>query len=119
MPLIRRMASVGRAQVPGDVGNDFRMGFHAVPSMARLHLHVISQDFDSPCLKNKKHWNSFNTDYFVPWDKVVAQLEADGTFTPADTNLTKEWLKQDLKCHKCQYKAKNLPDLKKHIKSHY
>ena len=29
------------------------------------HLHVISQDFDSPSLKNKKHWNSFTTPYFV------------------------------------------------------
>lgn len=26
---------------------------------------MISQDFDSPCLKNKKHWNSFNTEYFL------------------------------------------------------
>ena len=25
---------------------------------SHLHMHVISQDFDSPCLKNKKHWNS-------------------------------------------------------------
>lgn len=33
--------------------------------LSHVHLHVISQDFDSPCLKNKKHWNSFTTDYFV------------------------------------------------------
>ena len=24
----------------------FRIGFHAVPSMKQLHIHVISQDFD-------------------------------------------------------------------------
>lgn len=34
-------------------------------SNSHVHLHVISQDFDSPCLKNKKHWNSFTTDYFM------------------------------------------------------
>lgn len=34
-------------------------------STSHVHLHVISQDFDSPCLKNKKHWNSFNTEYFI------------------------------------------------------
>lgn len=34
-------------------------------SYSHVHLHVISQDFDSPCLKNKKHWNSFTTDYFI------------------------------------------------------
>ena len=32
----------------------FKMGFRAVPSMDRLHMHVVSQDFDSTCLKNKK-----------------------------------------------------------------
>lgn len=32
---------------------------------SQVHLHVISQDFDSPCLKNKKHWNSFTTEYFI------------------------------------------------------
>lgn len=34
-------------------------------SYSQVHLHVISQDFDSPSLKNKKHWNSFTTDYFM------------------------------------------------------
>ena len=32
---------------------------------SHLHMHVISQDFNSPCLKTKKHWNSFTTSYFV------------------------------------------------------
>lgn len=32
---------------------------------SQLHLHVISQDFDSPALKTKKHWNSFTTEYFI------------------------------------------------------
>lgn len=58
----------------------FRIGFHAIPSMSLLHLHLIrfsphscvrnkliiaSDDFISDSLKNKKHWNSFNTDFFV------------------------------------------------------
>ena len=30
-----------------------------------LHLHVISQDFDSPCLKTKKHWHSFTSEFFL------------------------------------------------------
>lgn len=42
-----------------------RYGYHAIPSMSQLHLHMISQDFDSPCLKTKRHWNSFNTKYFL------------------------------------------------------
>lgn len=46
--------------------DDFKIGYHAEPSMQQVHLHVISTDFNSPSLKTKKHWNSFNTAYFVP-----------------------------------------------------
>jgi aprataxin len=42
-----------------------RRGFHAVPSLKLLHLHIISQDFDSPSLKKKVHWQSFTTGFFV------------------------------------------------------
>lgn len=44
-----------------------KAGFHAIPSMQRLHMHVISTDFISHSLKTKQHWNSFNTKYFVPY----------------------------------------------------
>lgn len=47
------------------VFNAFNHQFFSSLSISHVHLHVISQDFDSPCLKNKKHWNSFNTDYFL------------------------------------------------------
>ena len=52
--------------------HDVRMGFHAVPSMRQLHLHVISTDFDSPCLKTRKHWISFtNKDFFLEVDNFI------------------------------------------------
>lgn len=44
---------------------NFKIGYHSVPSMSQLHLHVISDDFCSPYLKNKKHFNSFNTKFFL------------------------------------------------------
>lgn len=43
-----------------------RCGFHAVPSMQRLHMHIISNDMVSSCLKTKVHWNSFTTNFFIP-----------------------------------------------------
>ncbi|CAG2179681.1 unnamed protein product [Oppiella nova] len=44
---------------------EFRFGFHRIPSLKPLHLHVISQDFDSKYLKTKKHYNSFTTKFFI------------------------------------------------------
>jgi aprataxin len=60
-------------------GLKFRIGFHAIPSMRQLHMHVISQDFDSDHLKNKKHWNSFTTNFFVDADFLISKLASKGS----------------------------------------
>ena len=38
----------------GSGGVEIEAGYHAIPSLEPLHLHIISQDFESDCLKNKK-----------------------------------------------------------------
>lgn len=52
-------------ETSGRTVDDFKIGFHAIPHMDRLHMHVISKDFQSRCLKTKVHWNSFNTEFFL------------------------------------------------------
>ena len=39
-------------------------------------LHCYLQDFNSVSLKNKKHWNTFTTAFFLPLSAVVHKLEA-------------------------------------------
>lgn len=95
----------------------FRMGYHAIPSMSHVHLHVISQDFDSPCLKNKKHWNSFTTDYFIESHDVIQMLETHGRVTVKEG--TSELLKLPLRCHVCCRELPTIPALKEHLKSHF
>jgi aprataxin len=53
----------------------FKTGFHSVPSMDLLHLHVISQDFCSPFLKNKRHYLSFTTAFFLEASSVIKKLK--------------------------------------------
>ena len=49
------------------------VGFHALPSLAPLHLHVLSPDLDSPWLKTKRHFNSFTqASFFLRLDDVLA-----------------------------------------------
>ena len=105
-------------EVTGNRMNDFKMGFHLSPSMHRLHMHVISLDFDSQFLKTKKHWNSFNTDFFIPAEKIRDRLEIDGFMREPDPDYIKQLLKTELKCNKCEYEAKNMPDIKAHIQVH-
>ena len=53
----------------------FRHGVHAGPSLKQVHCHVISQDFRSERLKNKKHWVSFQAPFLVSLDKLYVFLE--------------------------------------------
>lgn len=55
-------------QYGGDWLNFVRCGVHVVPSLANLHIHVILQDFNSNRMKHKKHYNSFTTPFFVPFE---------------------------------------------------
>lgn len=95
----------------------FKFGYHAVPSMKRLHMHVVSQDLDSPCLKNKKHWNSFTTEFFIDAVKVIKTLEEKGKL---DINREhyETMLKRPLLCHVCRKELRNMPQLKTHIQTH-
>ncbi|XP_043916907.1 aprataxin isoform X1 [Protopterus annectens] len=119
LELLQHMHTIGEKMVRGcpDAKKlQFRLGYHAIPSMSHIHLHVISQDFDSPCLKNKKHWNSFNTEYFLNSEDVIKMVEKDGKVTVQDGAT--ELLKLPLKCHVCKQLQSTLPQLKEHLKKH-
>jgi len=96
----------------------FRFGFHASPSMTPLHAHLISQDFDSSCLKTKKHWNSFTTQFFRDFEEVEKELKETGSVAKWDSKILEELLKSDLRCHVCRSKFSNMPSLLEHVKSH-
>ncbi|XP_059174998.1 aprataxin-like [Physella acuta] len=95
----------------------FRLGYHAVPSMSHVHMHVISQDFNSACLKTKKHWNSFTTKYFVDSEDLIKAIETVGHWQVNQTEMN-DLLKQDLKCHVCRQTFQTIPMLKAHIVLH-
>ncbi|KAI3352407.1 hypothetical protein L3Q82_005367 [Scortum barcoo] len=82
-----------------------------------IHLHVISQDFDSACFKNKKHWNSFTTDFFIDSHDVIQMLETNGTVSIKEG--ANELLKLPLRCHVCRKELPTIPALKEHLKSHF
>ncbi|XP_009628444.1 transcription factor bHLH140 isoform X3 [Nicotiana tomentosiformis] len=66
----------------------FRLGYHSVPSMRQLHLHVDSVD-------------------------VIDEVSQNGKATLKDENF----LSMELRCHRCQSAHPNIPRLKAHISS--
>ncbi|XP_046520669.1 aprataxin isoform X2 [Equus quagga] len=120
LELLKHMHAVGEEVIAEFAGSSklrFRLGYHAIPSMSHVHLHVISQDFDSPCLKNKKHWNSFNTEYFLESQAVIEMVQEAGRVTVRDG--MPELLKLPLRCHGCQQLLPSIPQLKEHLRKHW
>ncbi|NWW93143.1 APTX protein, partial [Rhynochetos jubatus] len=117
--LLEHMHAVGiqmTQRCPAGNTLEFQLGYHAIPSMSQLHLHVISQDFDSPCLKTAKHWNSFTTSYFLHSQDVIKMIRSDGRVKvePGISRL----LRSPLTCHRCSEKFPSVPRLKEHLRRH-
>merc|ERR1711904_496323 len=79
MPLLHRLSTY-TSWILEELSAQFpkltwRYGIHAVPSLHQLHVHVISQDFKSPCMKNKKHYNSFQPPFLIDLGAVVSALQ--------------------------------------------
>lgn len=81
-------------------------------------MHVVSKDFDSPALKHKKHWNSFNTDFLMHPTIVIEHLKEHGEVQRPPDDEIKKFIDTPLKCNSCSYKPKHMPDLKKHLLTH-
>lgn len=110
IPMLERMVEIGnKYKLDG-----FKMGFHAVPSMRQLHMHIISPDFVSPCLKVKKHYLSFTTGFFKEPGDIIKKL-ASGV--KLDFGSEEVLLKGELRCHHCGVVFKTMPKLKEHLNS--
>ena len=77
---------------------------------------ILEQDFESVGLKTKRHWNSFTTDFFLPVENVIAELKELGKVKKKEELAG--CIDLPLACHKCDFKPKNMPELKKHIATH-
>ena len=121
-PLVKSMGRLGKYLARNLRARDsslapFGLGFHAAPSMRQLHLHVISLDLDSECLKHKKHWNSFATGFLVPPEVFVQQLEgAEGKVASKGHAVEEARLKADMLCPVSGAPLKNMPAVKARLK---
>ncbi|KAI9655923.1 MAG: aprataxin-like protein [Alyxoria varia] len=98
-----------------DWTSEVLVGMHAVPSMTHLHVHIMSPDRHSPCLRHRKHYNSFSTPFFVPL--------ADFPLHPEDERRDptgKGYLKWNFTCWRCSKDFGNgLVELKKHLEEEF
>jgi len=95
---------------------DIRVGVHAQPSMNTLHIHIISCDMHSPALKHRKHYNSFNTNFFISLEDFPL-MEEDNLMDPVELGSL---IKGDMKCWRCGRSFGNkFKQLKDHLEEEH
>ncbi|KAI8625323.1 HIT domain-containing protein [Xylariaceae sp. FL1651] len=97
------------------VGRDWEkellVGIHAHPSMNDLHVHVLSRDMLSECMRHRKHYQSFNTPFLI--DVADFPLAADD---PRRHPGHAGYLNGDLRCWRCGGNfGKQFKRLKEHL----
>lgn len=98
-----------------DWNSEVKIGIHAHPSMNHLHIHVLSVDRYSECMKHRKHYNSFATPFFVEL-KDFPLKEDDVRRHPEKEG----YLSSDLKCWRCGEKFGNkFVKLKPHLEEEF
>jgi aprataxin len=84
--------------------------------MAHLHVHIVSRDCRSERVKHRKHYNSFNTPFFVPL--VDQPLAADDR--RRETGFQNGNLSADLVCWRCgRGFGGKFAELKRHLEDEF
>lgn len=117
LELLKHMSKVAR-EIANHLRNDkeriqLRVGYHAIPSTAQLHLHIISDDFQGPCLRTNKQYNSFASAFFLDPDMISRMVAQNGkvTICPGIESL----LTEEMRCIHCEKFMKTIPDLRLHL----
>lgn len=117
--LARNIAS----KLQSSTKSTFQLGYHAIPSLTPLHLHIVSTDFHSACIKTRRHIHSFTSSFFVTVEALEEHLESsfvtisnshNALFVDVRKNLAESLLVAPMKCRKCHRLAVNVPDWKRH-----
>lgn len=127
IPLLREMEKVGNIyakhlketsmQRDGSVLRTI-MGFHAIPSLPMLHLHLISLDLESDKIKKKQHYNSFATYYFLPFEAVLSDIERNSEVSiNQDVDALNAMVDGPMRCLWCNLPLANMPEMKRHVPS--
>ena len=71
-------------------------GIHAGPSMNHVHIHILSVDRHSECMKHRKHYNSFSTPFLIDVEDFPLD-KGDERRHPG----RERYMDRDLKCWRC------------------
>ncbi|KAJ1976852.1 aprataxin-like protein [Dimargaris verticillata] len=99
---------------------DFLVGFHSIPSVPQLHLHVISDDLLGPYMKGKGKWNTFATPFLRTPQTLAAQLshlplQPTNATLPYNEATERQYFNVPIHCLHCHQPFAQFKQLRAHI----
>lgn len=115
----RREYALEKGEEEAPEGRDWSLdvmaGIHARPSMNHLHVHILSRDFHSDCMRHRKHYNSFHTGFFIDVDEFPL-AEDDPRRHPGRAGF----LNEEFRCWRCNKGfGKGFAALKRHLEDEF
>lgn len=94
-----------------------KMGYHALPSFEPLHIHILTDDFNSTWLKTRRQWNTFNSAFFLDCSSIEEWLSSNYNIEDLlpDNEELEIYLRNPIKCLHCQSAMKDIRTLKAHL----
>ena len=119
MAFLSRMVQFGDEVIHGalqriEPERVFISGFHAIPSLHPVHMHVLSLDLAGRALRKKRHYNSFATPFFLESHQALAHIRAGGRFDTAN-DMYNAYLEQSMQCLWCGAALSGMDVCRNHI----
>lgn len=94
----------------------FLHGFHSLPSLPPLHMHVMSLDLLSHQIRHKKHYNSYTSGFFLASKSVVHDVQMNDRVTVNQEVQRLEKLeKRRMECVWCGLHLGSVPEMRRHF----
>ncbi|KNH04571.1 aprataxin [Perkinsela sp. CCAP 1560/4] len=96
-----------------DPGRVFISGFHSIPSLHPIHLHVMSVDLEGRAMRKKKHYNSFATSFFLESHETLKKL-LSGNRVDRIEHTSVDLQKVPMKCIWCDEGLEDISSWRNH-----
>ncbi|KAH6634687.1 D-isomer specific 2-hydroxyacid dehydrogenase [Chaetomium sp. MPI-SDFR-AT-0129] len=129
LPLLYRFRARAQSEIHRMLREDpnriplFMTGFHTIPSLFPLHLHVQDWSLSTDKMFHPRHWKVPFSNMFISLEHVIAEIERTGHITIDAEAYREEWASKPIRCPVCpgpqpQWESLDISELANHWRDH-
>jgi len=96
----------------------FMVGFHVIPSLYPLHLHILDWSLSTEKMYAPRHWKVPFSNMMVSLDDVIRKIQTRGTFQVDEHAYRDDYLNKPIHCPVCRGSQPIWEHNIKHLEQH-